>query len=187
MQEVWKDVGGFEGEYQISSFGRLKHFSKNGWNILKNTNKKGDYFNVVLTGKSYNKSVRIHRLVAEAFIPNPENKPQVNHIDGNKQNNNVNNLEWVTAKENMLHSVRLNPNQVRPMNYYNKYIKPNKIQQFSIDGEFIKEYENAQEAHRATGVCARNILQVANKTPFNKHGNVRRQAGGFIWKLAERR
>ena len=66
---------------------------------------------------------------------------------------------------------------------YNKFIKTLKINQYSLDGVFIACYNNAQEASNITGVCARNILQVAKKTPFNKKGNIRKQAGGYIWKI----
>lgn len=183
MEEIWKDIKCFEGEYQISNFGNLRHFSKGEWRLRKNTNKTGWYFNVILYGKSHKKSCKIHRLVAEAFIPNPENKPQVNHIDCNRQNNHIENLEWVTAKENMQHAIKNKPEFLKPMNNYNKFIRPNKIAQYSLNEEFIEEFANAKEAYYKTGVCARNILQVANKTPFNKNGGIRKQAGGFIWKL----
>lgn len=184
MEEIWKDVKDFEGLYQVSSLGRLKHFSRNGWNILKNTNKTGWYFNVVLHSKNANKSVKLHRLVAETFIPNPKNLPQVNHKDMNKQNNCVENLEWCSNKQNIQHAMLNNPEFIKPMNNYNKFIRPNKIAQYSLNGKFLQEFSNAKEAHDKTGVCARNILQVANKTPFNKKGAIRKQAGGYIWKFA---
>lgn len=180
--EIWKDVKGFEGVYKISNFGNLKHYTKKlGWNTLKQTNKNGWYFNVVLynpDGK--NKSIKIHRLVAEAFIPNPENKKSINHIDGNKQNNRVENLEWCTAKENFSHAKRMG------LWKYNKPYKTTPVNQYALDGTFIKSYRGAKEASIETGVCARNILQVAHKEEYNKQKHsVRKQAGGYIWKLAE--
>ena len=177
MEEAWKDVVGFEGEYQISNLGRLKHFSKKGWNILKNTNKKGWYFNVILVGKSKTKSIKIHRLVAEAFIPNPENKPCINHKDGNKQNNCVDNLEWATQKENIEHARRTG------LWHYNSPYRELKVAQYDLNHNLIAIFKSCAFAGKETGICARNILQVANRTPFNSKGSTRKQAGGYIWEF----
>lgn len=118
MNELWKPVKGFEGEYEVSNFGRVKSLDtiqrrSNGrvmcdfkikGKILKpfRTGKGDGYYTVSIHGKFY----KVHRLVATAFVPNPCNLPQVNHIDGDKTNNSVNNLEWVTNLENMQHAVR---------------------------------------------------------------------------------
>lgn len=189
--EIWKDIKGFEGIYQISNMGRLKSFKNHSEGfILSNKNSKNDYFSVVLTNNLLKKKryARIHRLVAEAFIPNPDpdNKTQINHIDSNKQNNCVDNLEWVTPKENMVHALRHNSNIVKGINNYNKFIKPKTIQQYSLEGKFIKEFCNAVEASKYTGVCSRNILQVASKEEY-RQGLMRRQAGGYVWKFKEER
>jgi len=183
-EEIWKDIPGFEGFYEISSFGRIKSFKKNrDGEILKLTNKKGHYFSFVLQGKGKErKSARIHRLVAEAFIPNPDNLPEVNHKDGNKQNNMVDNLEWCTSSHNVQHSIRMHREQLNPMIYYNQHIKPKPIIQLQKDGSFVNRFENSAEAEKATGVCQRNILQVANRTPF-KPGHPRKSAGGFVWRF----
>lgn len=117
--EIWKDICGYEGLYQVSNFGRIKSVDR----IIKNTGTKsgeyhvkekikkiseyksrGGYCGVTLYRNNNGKSYRVHRLVAQAFIPNPENKPEINHIDGNKKNNCVDNLEWVTGEENTLHA-----------------------------------------------------------------------------------
>ena len=113
-EEIWKDIEGYEGLYQVSNKGRVKSLNRYANNngtlqfrperILKqNIQKAGrsKRCTVVLSKDAKTKAIRVHRLVAEAFIPNPENKPQIDHIDTNMSNNNVENLRWVTAKENM--------------------------------------------------------------------------------------
>jgi histidyl-tRNA synthetase len=181
--EQWKDIPGWEGVYQISSFGRLKSFkeAKTG-RILSNINSNGDYLSVILISQGRKQATKIHRLVAELFIPNPESKPEVNHKDTNKQNNRVDNLEWATKSENMIHAVGMNPEMVKGMNYYNQYVRPKSIIQLSLTGEIIAEYPNGREASEATGVCHRNIIQVASGTEY-KPGKVRKQAGGFAWRF----
>ena len=183
MDEIWKDVVGYEGLYQVSNLGNLKSFkvSKDG-RVLKMTNKTGWYFTVVLQGKGKPKQTkRIHRLVAEYFVNNPLRLKQVNHKDLNKQNNHFLNLEWVTCRENMVHAVKNNPDFVKAMIYRNQVLNPKIIIQLSIHGQFISEFGNSKLAHIATGVCARNILQVASKDEY-KPGLIRKTAGGFIWK-----
>lgn len=113
MQERWVWIKGYEGHYQISNYGRIKSY-KNGPHGLRTKVKfltpaiatRGYYFNYLcLCGKP--KAFRINRLVAEHFIPNPENKLQVNHLDGNKLNNLYTNLEWVTQSENIQHAINV--------------------------------------------------------------------------------
>lgn len=102
--EMWRDIEGFEGRYQISSWGRVRN--KDGMILEPYTNHKG-YLKIGLykDGKDHKK--RINRLVAQAFIPNPYNLPQVNHKDGNKQNNSYTNLEWTTDELNRKHAALL--------------------------------------------------------------------------------
>lgn len=105
--EIWKDISGYVGKYQVSSLGRVKslNFDRSGQpRILKAKNHQG-YPRVILWNSGTRREVCIHRLVAEAFIPNPEDKPFVNHKDGDRRNNQLKNLEWVTAKENSIHAV----------------------------------------------------------------------------------
>lgn len=113
--EYWADIEGYEGIYQVSNLGNVKSFSRvvprkngkkrviKGRELTPTLHKKGYYY-VRLGAKGNQKHFYIHRLVATAFIPNPHNKPQVNHINGNKADNNVRNLEWMTAQENITHA-----------------------------------------------------------------------------------
>ena len=102
-QEIWKDVEGFSG-YQISNLGRVKSYKRKN-EFIRKTSIVGGYVQVALGSKNIKKQTfYIHRLIAKAFIPNHENKPEINHIDGNKLNNNISNLEWVTRKENCQHA-----------------------------------------------------------------------------------
>lgn len=198
MEEIWKDIEGYEGLYQVSNMGRVRSrvcggkrkagqeskskLSKN-WKILSCSNANW-YMSTTLTKDLTSKSARVHRLVAEAFIPNPLNLPQVNHIDGDKHNNRVDNLEWCTSSHNVRHSIKMHPHQLDPMIHYNKVLRPKRIAQISKNtGEVIAVYNTAAEAGDKTGVCTRNILQVASRTPFNDKGHTRKTAGGYIWRF----
>lgn len=105
MKELWKPIEGYEGLYEVSNFGRVKRKYLNGKELILKPipNWKG-YNRISLSnGKGKSKIYSIHRLVGKAFIPNPLNKQQINHINGIKQDNYVDNLEWVTPQENCIH------------------------------------------------------------------------------------
>ena len=142
MEEIWKDIQGYEGLYQVSNLGRVKrNYRENidskgrkrifNESIIKPNIDKGGYFYVNLYKNGKKEIQKNHRLVCNTFIANPENKPQVNHIDGNKENNNVNNLEWVTIQENIQHA------------YKNNLIKSLKIELNEMDLKILIGTENA--------------------------------------------
>lgn len=112
MNEIWKDVKGFEGLYQVSNLGRVRSLDRRKNNhffrgrILRQPKDKDGYCLVTLNDGKRSKMGRVHRLVALAFIPNPENLPEVNHIDENKENNRIDNLEWCTTKYNLTYGSR---------------------------------------------------------------------------------
>lgn len=183
--EIWRYVRGFEGVYAISNQGRLASNKRGCWKVLSNRNSKGDYLTVVLKNGDNVLHTRLHRLVYEAFVnPIPKGKKNhIHHLNGNKQDNRVENLVFNTAKEHNLIHVKTNPHKNDGMIFYNKYIKTRRIAQMNTKGDVLNVFANGVEASEATGVCHRNILQVANKEPYNQKGNIRKQAGGYIWKF----
>lgn len=102
MQEIWVAVKGYEGLYKISNYGDIKSVRRG--LVLTPVMISGGYYQVTLYNKGRRKNYRIHRIVAEHFIPNVDNKPEVNHIDGDKSNDSVPNLEWVSSRENIIHA-----------------------------------------------------------------------------------
>lgn len=169
MDEIWKDVVGYEGLYQVSNYGRIKslyNYKRNGTNILTPRYKHG-YYQIGLRKNKKRKWLAVHRLVAKAFIPNPENLPCVNHKDENKTNNCVYNLEWCTHSYNNTYH-----------NRHKKVADKNSIPvlQYSTSGELLKEYKSVSEAARQNSMSAGNISSCCS----NRKGYYTR--GGFIWK-----
>ena len=185
QKETWKPVKRFEHLYEISSLGRLRsyHKKKNG-DVLSVKNSKGWYLCTRLSNRQKSKTARIHRLVAEAFITNPNDLPEVNHINGNKQDNRIENLEWVSASENVRHAIKTNPKMLTGLFFHNVIERAKPVIQLTMSGEYVKKYPSAQFAGRITGICSRNIHQVCSKTEFSP-GRCRKQAGGFRWEFAE--
>ncbi len=131
MEEIWKPVRGWEGLYEVSNLGGVRSLKFNKTTLLIPNNNGHDYFSAHLRKVGINKMSYIHRLVAEAFIPNPENKPCVNHKDNNRSNNNLKNLEWVTIQENSDHRKK----QMRHAHGENSNSKLNREQVLKIRGE----------------------------------------------------
>lgn len=170
-EEIWKDIIGYEGLYQVSNLGRVKSLSNNfsrKEKILKNHKNSGGYLRVVLNKNRKAKRYYIHRLVSEYFIDNPNNLPQIDHINTDRTDNRVENLRWVTHKENMN-----NPLTIDKINKINKKSsKP--IIQFSKDGEFIRKWDSAMDAQRELGIKQGGISECCKEK--------RKTAGGYIWR-----
>jgi len=187
LEEKWVPVKGFEEWYDTSNFGRLKSHKKRGTReeegkVLSLKNKQRDYFRMNLTDPrtKLQKTVYIHRLVYEHFVGTIPSGYHVHHIDGNKQNDRIDNLVLLTPAQHVIETHKANPNLYNGMIRYNQYEKTKEIYMYDLYGNYLASFPNASCAERVTGVCKRNILQVANKTEFSK-GHVRHQAGNYIW------
>lgn len=154
--EEWKDIEGFEGEYAISTRGRVKNLKTN--RILVGVDNGAGYKIVKLKGKNH----RIHRLVALAFIPNPKNLQYINHIDEKKDNNDVSNLEWCSASYNTNYSI---------------YKQCCKIKQIDKDGNIIKVWESSQQIGRETDYKQSAIIECCK--------GKRRSAYNFRWEYLD--
>lgn len=150
--EIWKDIKGYPN-YQISNFGRIKslNYNKTGKEkILKSSKDSWGYLKVNLHKEGKQKTNRIHRLVASTFIPNPNNLSYINHINENKTDNRVENLEWCTAKYNANYGTA----QI-------KRIEKKKIRifQFTKDGEFVRKWDSATQVQKELGFNQSSITK----------------------------
>lgn len=165
MKEIWKDVVGYEGLYKVSSLGRVK--GKKG--IIKTQYNNHKYPLLHLYKNGVSRAYTVHRLVAMAFIPNPEHKPQVNHIDGDKSNNNLDNLEWATESENQIHRYHVLGNSG-----YDRQKHVTKVK--CIETGIV--FNSIQEASFHTKTPHSNIVAACRKY---KHHHT---AGGYHWEYA---
>lgn len=170
MEEVWKDVVGYEGLYQVSNLGRVKSMRKS-WashgekeHIMRPTKTKGYEYLKLRGNDGVDKSTPVHRLVALAFIPNPNGYKCVNHKDENKLNNNVENLEWCTLAYNFNYGTARTRQGIT-------YGKP--IEQLTVDGLVIANYCSAEVASKLTGIDSSSIHKCCNCK--------RESAGGYCW------
>lgn len=187
MEEVWKDIAGYEGLYQISNLLRIKSLERffevtrcgrvnkicQKEKILKCTPNGGGYYYVGLYKDNKKTTLRLHRLIAKAFIPNPNNKPHINHINGIKTDNRIENLEWVTHSENIQHAYNTG---LKTAPKGDKSATSKSVSQFTKEGVFIASYGSALEAMRITGISNCHISAVIKSE--------RPCAGGFVWKFS---
>jgi hypothetical protein len=177
--EEWRDIPGFEGLYQASSLGRVKSLQRKHELIMRLQTVRNGYIVVSLRiAAGTKKLLRVHRLVAQTFIPNKENKPEVNHKDGNKENNIAQNLEWVTSSENHKHAYKTNIRKnSKWAGYVNIYLK---------NGDFIIQVENTKMAAKWIRENTEHysaVWQGINDACRNRRGC--KTAYGFIFKYTK--
>ena len=177
MKEIWKDVVGFENLYQVSNLGNIKALPKHGRKSvnMKHCIKHG-YCTVSFSKNGKSTTLYVHRVVAQAFLQNAEGKPEVNHIDGNKLNNAIDNLEWVTISQNQKHAIKLGLRKPSPMTGRTGKLFPTArpILQFNKNGSLIREWDCISDAARFLGCnpsCICECLNGKNRTSY-----------GYIWK-----
>lgn len=196
MKEIWKDIVGYEGLYQVSNCGRVKSLEKEVIHkrygtyklkekILKQYVEKLGYVRVGLYKNCKIKHFLLHRLIAEAFIPNPYNKPYIDHIDGNPKNNNIDNLRWCTHKENMNNPIaeKRTSDSLKGHNTSEetkkKIGKSHSISIYQIDktnGCIIREWSSMTDVERELGIDHRKICNCCK--------GKRKSTGGYIWRYA---
>ena len=172
VDEVWKDVLHYEGLYLVSNYGRVKN-AITGKFKTQSDNGHG-YLKVILYKNNKGKNEYVHRLVALAFIPNPENKTTVNHLDEDKQNNYVGNLEWATQSENNSWGTRgYRQGQTLLNNRKTSY----RVNQYDMDGNYLATYRSMREAERINGISNSGLYQMFS--------NNYSQCGGYLWSLVK--
>ena len=183
MGEIWLPVVGYEGLYEVSDGGNIRSLVRYKKQLKPSKNTNG-YLSVELFKHKASKRFLVHRLVAAAFLPNPQNFPQVNHKDENRCNNSADNLEWCSARYNMNYGAGAKTRHLK-IDYSApifaatarengaKVSRP--VLQFSKSGEFIKRYNSGKEAHRLTGINHSHIMECCA-------GKRYKTVGGYIWK-----
>lgn len=168
-KEVWKDIKGYEGFYKASNLGHIFSVKRN--IILKGGINSDGYYTVMLFKNGIGKSYKVHRLIAETFIFNKKNLPQINHINGNKIDNRVENLEFVTSKENIKHAWEHKLAKGKYGKYGNRAVK---IIQLDLNNKEIKKYNSIMEAEKQTNISHTAISNCLK--------NLSKTSGGFKWK-----
>lgn len=158
-REEWREIAGYDGAYMVSDAGRVRNGER-----LKAQRKHGGYMYVSLWRDGKEKNCLVHRLVARAFLPNPDELPEINHKDENKENNRVENLEWCTQLYNNMYGTRRD-------RFIASRGKP--VQQMTMGGEIVAQYRSANEAARETGLRQSAISNACN--------GVYKQAYGYLW------
>lgn len=195
MKEIWRDIEGYEGRYQVSNFGRVKSLDRKRWNGFTFANLKGKilklrlhrnkgYLNVILyDGHRNGKTVEIQRLVAQAFIPNPDKLPCVNHKDENPQNNMVSNLEWCTysynnnyGNHNLKMSITRQQEKYKIISIKNGQKVSKAVEQLDLNGQQLHVYPSQSEAARKTGSTQDGISDCCR--------GKRKSHNGYLWRYA---
>lgn len=189
-EEIWKDVVGYEGFYQVSDLGRVRSVERlvNAPNnrrcvrqsvVLRQTLSNSGYYFVGLSVNGKLKNPSVHRLIAIAFKPNPENKPDVNHIDGVKTNNLLSNLEWATKSENGIHAFRLGlsvPQKTNLGRFGGLAYRKRAVDVFDKEGVKIDYFTNVREGAKEYGVAETSVSNCLNGRA--------KTCGGVIWRYA---
>jgi hypothetical protein len=189
--EIWKDIEGYEGIYQVSNLGRVKRLERDvpqynhghlqyqhiNEKILKMRPTKGGYMLILLRGAQdgIRRGFSVHRLVAKAFIPNPDNLPQVNHKNEIRTDNRAENLEWCTNYYNMHYG------KCQQRIYKGQHFKP--VDVYTKDGKFLSHYESLVKASKATGVPTGTVSWICQGTVRN--GIKRQTAKGYRFKYSD--
>lgn len=180
--EVWKDVSRFEGFYQVSNLGRIKSVDRiitdrnrpnrcifHEGRIIRQSVDKVGYYSLHLSVKSKVSVKRVHRIVAEAFIPNPDNFPCINHKDETRTNNSASNLEWCTHKYNTNYGTCIE--RIRNKNILRTDMGT-PIYQYSLDGSFVCRHDSISSIERSLGFSKRSIRQVLDGVHASSHGYI---------------
>lgn len=185
MEETWEKIEGYE--YEVSSTGKVRSLDRITRHTYGGTAKRvskilspntvDGYHIVILCKNGINKSMRVHRLVAQAFIPNPDNKPQVNHKNSIRTDNRVENLEWCTCQENIIHGYKygsIKPTEPWKGKFGKDHHASKVILQMDDFGNVIEEHIGICEAARKTGLQQSNISKCCL--------GIKKHSGGYVWK-----
>lgn len=187
-KEIWKDIPGYEGLYKVSNLGNVKSLKRNGIKgiILKGEKDEFDYKRVTLCKKNKTKKYKVHRLVAQAFIPNPNNLPQINHKDENSKNNNVENLEWCTAKYNSNygnHNEKIRQRMLQNNPFKGKHHSPKTLEKLRLAklGRHLSEEQKKKigVANKGKGRIGKKVYCVELNKTFNSVVDAEKQLGIF--------
>ena len=191
MEEIWKDIEGYEGIYQVSNLGRIRsldryyerphprngvptRYFKRGQIVVTHPGRNG-YIGAVLKVGGVQKNFMVHRLVAKAFVPGYFEGADVNHKDCNRQNNQADNLEWMTRRDNLKYDNGQNESAMEQIHKSQR----SPVIQLTMEGEFIREWPSIHAAHLALNIDSKSITGCCRGYYGNK------SAGGFRWKYKD--